>query len=63
MTDLKLNNIQYDVDGDGVATVLLDRAGEAFNSLGPDLAADLFAVIEHIEGDDDVKAVVIGSAT
>ncbi|MDJ0923871.1 MAG: fatty acid oxidation complex subunit alpha FadJ [Acidimicrobiia bacterium] len=62
MTDLKLKHIKFDVDADGVATVLLDKKGEAFNSLGPDLGDDLFAAIEHIEGNDEIKAVVIGSA-
>ena len=62
MTDLNLKNIRFDVDADGVATVLLDRHGEDFNSLGPELASDLFAAIEYIEGSDEIKAVVIGSA-
>ena len=62
MTDLKLKNIRIDVDAEGEATLLLDREGEAFNSLGPELAADLFAAIEHIEDNDAITAVVIGSA-
>lgn len=62
VTDLKLTHIKYELDADGVATLLLDRAGEPFNSLGPELAADLFAAIDYIVGNDDVKAVVIGSA-
>ncbi|MDJ0664732.1 MAG: fatty acid oxidation complex subunit alpha FadJ [Acidimicrobiia bacterium] len=59
---MKLTHIQFDVDADGVATALLDKEGESFNSLGPDLAADVFAVIERVEQDDDIKALVIGSA-
>ena len=59
---MKLTHIQFDVDADGVATALLDKKDEAFNSMGPDLAADLFAVIEHVETDDDIKALVVGSA-
>jgi 3-hydroxyacyl-CoA dehydrogenase/enoyl-CoA hydratase/3-hydroxybutyryl-CoA epimerase len=62
MAKLKLDNIKFDLDADGVATVLLDKKGEAFNSLGPELAEDLIAVIEHVETNDDVKAVVIASA-
>ena len=62
MAKLKLKNIKFDLDADGVATVWLDREGEAFNSLGPELRDDLLAVIEHIETNDDVKAVVIASA-
>jgi 3-hydroxyacyl-CoA dehydrogenase/enoyl-CoA hydratase/3-hydroxybutyryl-CoA epimerase len=62
VTELKLTHINFDVDADGVATVLLDRAGEPFNSLGPELATDLFAAVEHIENATDIKAVVIASA-
>ncbi len=62
MTDLQLTHIKFDVDADGVATVLMDRAGEPFNSLGPELAEDLFATIDHIAGNAAIKAVVIGSA-
>ena len=62
MAKLELKNIKFDLDADGVATVLLDRQGEAFNSLGPELARDLFAAVEYIESNDDVKAVVIASA-
>ncbi len=59
---LKLTHIQLDIDADGVATALLDKDGEAFNSLGPELATDLFALIEHVEENDEIKALVIGSA-
>lgn len=59
---MKLTHIQFDVDGDGVATALLDREGESFNSLGPELAADVFTVVERVEQDDNIKALVIGSA-
>lgn len=59
---MKLTHIQFNVDGDGVATALLDKKGEPFNSLGPDLATDLFSVIEHVEDNDEIKALVISSA-
>ncbi len=62
MTDPTFAHIQFDVDADGVATLLMDRAGEPFNSLGPELAGDLFAAIDHVAANDDIKAVVIGSA-
>ncbi len=62
MTDLTLTHIQFDVDADGVATALLDKKGEPFNSLGPDLATDFFSVVDHVEGNPDIKALVIGSA-
>lgn len=59
---MKLTHIQFDVDADGVATALLDKKDDAFNSLGPELAADVFAVIARVEEDADIKALVIGSA-
>jgi len=59
---VKLTHIQFDVDADGVATALLDKKDDAFNSLGPELAADVFAVIARVEEDADIKALVIGSA-
>ncbi|MCP4963627.1 MAG: fatty acid oxidation complex subunit alpha FadJ [bacterium] len=62
VNDLNLTHIKFEVDGDGVATLLLDCADEHFNSLGPELATDLFAAIARIESDPDIKAVVIGSA-
>ena len=59
---MNLTHIQFNIDDNGVATALLDKQDEAFNSLGPDLATDLFAVIEHVEHNDAIKALVIGSA-
>lgn len=46
---------------DGVATVLIDRAGESMNTLGVELTTELASVVERLEA-DDVEAVVIGSA-
>lgn len=62
MTDLELTHFHFTVDDDGVATVLIDRKGEDINSLSPDLADDLLRIIDHIETDDAIRAVVIGSA-
>ncbi len=59
---MKLTHIQFNVDADGVAIALLDKKDEAFNSLGPELATDVFTMIEHVEENDDIKALVIGSA-
>lgn len=59
---MNLTHIKFDINQDGVATALLDKKDEAFNTLGPELATDLFAVIDHVAENDDIKALVIGSA-
>ncbi len=59
---MDLTHIRFEIDEDGVATALLDKQDEPFNTLGPELAADLFAVIDHVAGNDEIKALVIGSA-
>jgi 3-hydroxyacyl-CoA dehydrogenase/enoyl-CoA hydratase/3-hydroxybutyryl-CoA epimerase len=58
----ELTHIRFDVDADGVATVLLDVQGEELNTLSDKLGEDLEKVVLRIEGDDAIKAVVLGSA-
>jgi len=54
-------NFHFDLNDDGVATVLIDRKDESMNTLGEDLLTELFDVVTRLE-QDDVKAVVFGSA-
>ena len=54
-------NFHFDLDDDGVATVLIDRKDESMNTLGVALITELAAVVDRLE-QEDVKAVVIGSA-
>jgi len=61
-TDLELTHIHFSVDADGVATLLLDRQDETMNTLGPELGADFFGLLDRLETDPAIKAVVIGSA-
>lgn len=61
MPEPPLTHIRFDVDG-SVATALLDRADEPMNTLGPETAAELAAVIRHVETEPSIKALVIGSA-
>ncbi|NIR38493.1 MAG: 3-hydroxyacyl-CoA dehydrogenase, partial [Actinobacteria bacterium] len=54
-------HVSLTVDGDGVATVLLDRADASMNTLGPELQADLDRVLDRLEQDDAIRAVVLAS--
>jgi 3-hydroxyacyl-CoA dehydrogenase/enoyl-CoA hydratase/3-hydroxybutyryl-CoA epimerase len=54
-------NFQFDLNDDGVATVLINRSDESMNTLGEALLTELNEVVDRLE-QDDVEAVVIGSA-
>ncbi len=58
---MKLTHFTYDVK-DGVATVVIDRADQPMNTMGPDLMQDLVTILDDLETNDEVRAVVIGSA-
>ena len=58
---MELTHFTFSVD-DNVAIALFDRAGETLNTLGPAVFEDFVAVIDRIEGDPGIKAVVFGSA-
>ncbi|MEA3501244.1 MAG: fatty acid oxidation complex subunit alpha FadJ [Actinomycetota bacterium] len=58
---MELTHFRFSVE-DGVAVVLLDRAGEPINTIGPVIFDEFTAVIDRIETDPAIKAVVIGSA-
>jgi 3-hydroxyacyl-CoA dehydrogenase/enoyl-CoA hydratase/3-hydroxybutyryl-CoA epimerase len=53
-------HLSLDVE-DGIATVLLDRAGATMNTISPELSDDLEALLDHLEADDRIEAVVLGS--
>ena len=55
------DNFHFDLDDNGVATVLMDRANESMNTLGVEFLTELVTVVERLES-DDVRAVVFGSA-
>src|SRR5512141_1308068 len=59
---LQLEHFRFEVDADGVATVLMDVAGEKVNTLSPRVQADLEKIITRLEDDPAIRAVVIGSA-
>ncbi len=52
---------KYDIDGDRVLTLLLDRAGESVNSLSREVLEELASLIERIQIDPP-KAVILRSA-
>jgi 3-hydroxyacyl-CoA dehydrogenase/enoyl-CoA hydratase/3-hydroxybutyryl-CoA epimerase len=58
---MNYENFHFDVSNNGVATVLIDRKDESMNTLGVDLITELDQVVDRLE-QDDVKAVVFGSA-
>jgi 3-hydroxyacyl-CoA dehydrogenase/enoyl-CoA hydratase/3-hydroxybutyryl-CoA epimerase len=58
---MELTHFSFDTDH-GVALVLLDRAGESMNTIGPEIYDDFTAVVDRIESDPSIKAVVLGSA-
>ncbi|MFV2000515.1 MAG: fatty acid oxidation complex subunit alpha FadJ [Acidimicrobiia bacterium] len=58
---MTFKNFHFELDDDGVATVLIDRHDASMNTLGQQLVLELPAVVDRLE-QDDVKAVVIGSA-
>jgi 3-hydroxyacyl-CoA dehydrogenase/enoyl-CoA hydratase/3-hydroxybutyryl-CoA epimerase len=58
---MELTHFTFNVE-DGIAVVLLDRAGEPINTIGPVIFEEFNAVIDRIETDPAIKAVVFGSA-
>ena len=59
---MELTHFQFEVDGDGVAVVLMDVQGQAMNTISTKVSADLDTIVSRIETDQSVKAVVLGSA-
>ncbi len=59
---MDLTHFTFDVDEDGIATILMDRAGEDMNTLSPETGAELALILERLEQDASIRAAVIGSA-
>lgn len=58
---MDLTHFKYDVT-DGIANVVMDVADQPMNTISPKLMEDLVRILEDIESNVDVRAVVIGSA-
>ena len=56
------NTIQYTVDDDGIATLLLDLPGKSMNVLCDDMVSDLSECIDKVVAGDNVKGAIIASA-
>ena len=55
------NTIQYTVDNDGIATLLIDLPGRSMNVLCDELATDLSECIDKVAADADVKGAILAS--
>ncbi|MDH3606518.1 MAG: enoyl-CoA hydratase-related protein, partial [Acidimicrobiia bacterium] len=59
---MDLTHFTFDVDADGIATLIMDQAGAVLNTLSPETGADLVPILDRLETDSAIRAVVIGSA-
>jgi len=56
------NTIQYTVDNDGIATLLLDLPGKSMNVLCEALLVDLSECVSKVVADENVRGAIIASA-
>lgn len=59
---MQLEHFRFDIDENGIATILMDLAGERVNTLSPAASADLQKMLVRIEEDPSILGVVLGSA-
>lgn len=57
-----LQQLQFGVDADGVATVLIDVPGASHNPLSDALVAELDSVLDQVVARSDVRGLVVSSA-
>lgn len=55
------NTIQYTVDNDGIATLLLDLPGKSMNVLCEELLVDLSECVSKVVADENVRGAIIAS--
>jgi 3-hydroxyacyl-CoA dehydrogenase/enoyl-CoA hydratase/3-hydroxybutyryl-CoA epimerase len=53
--------IRFDVDADGIATLLIDCPGQSMNVIGAQFLADLDAAIDRLSSEEAIKGAVIAS--
>ncbi|MEJ7933595.1 3-hydroxyacyl-CoA dehydrogenase NAD-binding domain-containing protein [Sphingobium sp. AN558] len=56
-----MDTIRFDIDADGIATLVIDVPGQSMNVIGPELLADLDAAITRIASEEAIKGAVIAS--
>ena len=56
------NTIQYSVDGEGIATLMLDLPGKSMNVLCDEMITELSGCIDKVAADDSVKGAIVASA-
>jgi len=55
------NTIQYTVDNDGIATLLIDLPGKSMNVLCTELVSDLSECIDKVATDENVNGAILAS--
>ncbi len=60
--EMNLKHLRFTIDEFGVATALIDLEGEKVNTLSQKLSDDLGKLLERVETDTTIKALVLGSA-
>ena len=60
MDPMELKHFRFEIE-QGVAVVTIDKAGEPMNTLGPELLGELSTIIDRLETDDEISAVVLTS--
>ncbi len=55
------NTIQYTVDNDGIATLLIDLPGKSMNVLCTELVSDLSDCIDKVATDENVNGAILAS--
>lgn len=56
-----MQTINFDIDGDGIATLTIDVPGQTMNVIGPELLAELEAAITRISSEEAIRGAVIAS--
>ena len=56
------NTIQYTVDNDGIATLMIDLPGKSMNVLCDDMISDLSECIDKVVADENVSGAILASA-